>query len=100
MLLADDAHRASYKCEQDLESGRREASRFLVVLDKLHHHPGRNNPQQKHYTEIQTVQNLETALYAGKNLAAEVVQDAPRSQARDLQPRSEERRVGKECRYR
>src|SRR3989441_9768988 len=57
MLLADDAHRASYEREQDLESGRGEASRLLVILDNLHYRPGRNNPQGKHHTEIQTVEN-------------------------------------------
>src|ERR1700674_4418000 len=86
MLLADDAHRASYECEQDLESGRGEASRLLVILDKFHYRPGRNNPQEKHHTEIQTVNNLETALDAGKNLAAEVVKEAPLYSAHVLQP--------------
>src|SRR5947207_3062167 len=51
---------ASYQREQNLQSGRGEASRFLVILDKLHHHPGRNNPKQKHQAEIHTVQNLES----------------------------------------
>src|SRR5713226_4867780 len=71
ILPADDAYIAPYDREQELESGRGEASRFLVILDELHYHPGGNNPKQKYHVEINTVQNIEGTLYAGMDLAAE-----------------------------
>src|SRR5216684_8958778 len=55
VLLADDTHRATYEREQDLESGRGEASCFLLILDELHYHPGGNNPKQKHDAKVQTI---------------------------------------------
>src|SRR6266567_1013904 len=87
VLLANDTYAASDEGEEDFESGRGETSRFSVILDELHHHPGGNDPKQKRKEKVHTVQNLEPELNARKDLAAEVAQGSPRSQAHNLQPR-------------
>src|SRR6266699_4318145 len=97
MLLANDAYAAGDEGEEHFESGRGETSPFSVILDELHHHPGGNDPKQKRKEEVHTVQNLEPALNARKDLAAEVAQGSARSQAHNLQPRGRAGRGERPC---